>query len=192
MKGHKPKIWFENNTAIPRKIRGISQHLKSIFEFAVSDRMKSFCSRILTGELVFVGDQVLFKMPRHGTPKPTHQDSAYFRTTPEDGVITFWIALEDATLQNGCMEYSLGSHLLGLQHHSQISCTPHLKIEKTKFQFSPFPASAGDALVHSSLTIHRTGPNNSNTRRLALLLHYSTKDVKFPERSKDAPPLISF
>ena len=53
-------------------------------------------------------DQAMLKPPRHGSEKPPHQDNAYFKIRPADAVITCWCALDDATVENGCMHYYPG------------------------------------------------------------------------------------
>src|ERR1041384_2305690 len=46
-------------------------------------------------------DQALLKPPSVGSPKPPHQDNAYFKVKPADAVITCWCAIDEATLENG-------------------------------------------------------------------------------------------
>src|SRR2546423_1153167 len=55
-------------------------------------------------------DQALLKPPFVGSEKLPHQDNAYFRVEPPSAVITCWCALDDATVENGCMHYLAGSH----------------------------------------------------------------------------------
>ena len=52
---------------------------------------------------------VICKQPEIGGAVPPHQDSTFLYTNPPSA-IGFWIALEDATAQNGCLSFAKGSH----------------------------------------------------------------------------------
>ena len=54
--------------------------------------------------------QIFFKAPEGGGPKPAHQDNFYFGPTDIEGVATAWIALDDATLENGCLYFGDGTN----------------------------------------------------------------------------------
>ncbi|MBC8241236.1 MAG: phytanoyl-CoA dioxygenase family protein, partial [Alphaproteobacteria bacterium] len=55
--------------------------------------------------------QFFFKAPGGGGPKPVHQDNFYFGPNDLDGMVTAWIALDDADAGNGCLFYGDGSNL---------------------------------------------------------------------------------
>src|SRR5690606_30287444 len=63
---------------------------------------------------VFCEDQIFMKPPHHGSPKAYHQDNDYFKCTPDDHVITAWIAMDDVDESNGCLRYIDGSHKEGI------------------------------------------------------------------------------
>ena len=52
---------------------------------------------------------VICKQPEIGGAVPSHQDSTFLYTDPPSAV-GFWIALEDATVTNGCLSFARGSH----------------------------------------------------------------------------------
>jgi hypothetical protein len=60
-----------------------------------------------------IQDMALMKPPHRGAEKPWHQDNAYFDCTPLDGILGVWIALDPATVENGCMQIVPGSHRAG-------------------------------------------------------------------------------
>lgn len=55
---------------------------------------------------------VICKQPEIGGAVPPHQDSTFLYTNPPSAV-GFWYALEDATLENGCLSFLPGSHKVG-------------------------------------------------------------------------------
>ena len=52
---------------------------------------------------------IICKQPEIGGRVPPHQDSTFLYTDPPSAV-GFWIALEDATMDNGCLSFAKGSH----------------------------------------------------------------------------------
>ena len=136
------------------------------------------CARGLLGSGVQVfRDQALFKPP-HGQAKPLHQDQSYFCVAPENDLTTAWIALDDATLDNGCMRYVPGSHLHGVFPVDADPERPVHHIPRTgKVTLQPAvdcPVSAGSVIFHHGCTLHSSAENRSNTWRRALIFHYAS------------------
>lgn len=122
--------------------------------------------------------QALLKPPSIGSPKPPHQDNAYFQVQPADAVITCWCALDDATVENGCMMYIPGSHKFGLIEHKWIEGTPHqvpVGVDLSKPAYVPL--KAGGVVFHHSLTLHMSGPNRSKGWRRAFISHCCRDDA---------------
>src|SRR3954453_5863151 len=71
---------------------------------------------LVHGEPVLVGVETFNKPARIGSGVPPHQDNAYFCQTPPD-VLTVWIAIDAATMENGPIYYLKGSHRLGVLPH---------------------------------------------------------------------------
>jgi len=119
-------------------------------------------------------DQAMLKPAFHGSEKPLHQDNSYFRVTPMDFGVTCWLAIDDATVENGCLHYIPGSHKLGLIPHRQIPDTPHL-VPEDESGLAPLvacPVPAGWAVFHHLLTLHNSGANNSVKSRRGWAMHY--------------------
>ncbi|KAG8465601.1 hypothetical protein KFE25_002908 [Diacronema lutheri] len=53
----------------------------------------------------------IFKQPRHGGEVTSHQDSTFLHTEPRQSCLGLWLALDDATLTNGCLWVRPGSHV---------------------------------------------------------------------------------
>ena len=142
----------------------------------------------LTGNpqrIMLYSDQVFLKPAHCGSAKPLHQDNSYFRVTPHSHGVTCWIAVDDATEENGCMRYIPGSHKLGLLPHKQISAA-HLTPEANDLgEPVPVPISAGAAIFHHLLTLHSSEVNRSPYPRRAWALHYANRDAESPKRSWD-------
>ena len=120
--------------------------------------------------------QVFFKPPEGGGPKPAHQDNYYFGPNDEEGVVTAWIALDDATLENGCLYYGDGTNLRPVYAHEAPADEPYnLQLPAALLErqpMSPAPVRRGGVSFHHGNTFHRSGPNLSAHWRRAVALHY--------------------
>ena len=140
------------------------------------------CARGILGPRVKVfRDQALFKPPG-GQAKPPHQDQSYFRVQPVDDLVTAWIALDDATLDNGCMCYVPGSHTHGVFPVGKDPDRPVHHVPNTGDldlpQAVPCPVSAGSVIFHHGCTLHHSAENRSENWRNAPILHYATSEAR--------------
>ena len=93
----------------------------------------------------------------------------YNFVSPQD-YLTCWVPLVDATLENGCPWVMPGINRLGtIDHwHTELGWQCLNGMEGAV----PVEASAGDVVVFSSLTPHRTGPNSTAGERKSYILQY--------------------
>jgi len=120
--------------------------------------------------------QLIFKQPGIGGEVRWHQDASYFLTTPQS-VTTFWFALEDATLDNGCLWVLPGGHCGPLR---EVVVRDGARLRQQTLDPMPWPAQR-DALplavpagtlicLHGHLP-HCSDANRSPRSRLAYVLH---------------------
>lgn len=145
------------------------------------------CARGLLGPRVKVfRDQALFKPPG-GQAKPLHQDQSYFRVEPIDDLATAWIALDDATLDNGCMHYVPGSHRHGIFAVDADPERPVHHVPRTGDLDLPSPVAcpvpAGSVIFHHGCALHASAANHSDTWRRAIIFHYATTDARSQNES---------
>ncbi|MSP14106.1 MAG: phytanoyl-CoA dioxygenase family protein [Chloroflexi bacterium] len=121
-------------------------------------------------------DQLMMKPRFHGTVTDWHQDSvAWPFFLPQDHV-SCWVALDDATIENGCMTVLPGSHKWGpvaREYRNRFLEMPEL--EKP----APVELKAGACMFHHGLNWHRTGANSTPNRRRGLAMHYITAETKY-------------
>ncbi|HET9728539.1 MAG TPA: phytanoyl-CoA dioxygenase family protein [Acidimicrobiia bacterium] len=115
-------------------------------------------------------DQSVYKQPNSAEPVLWHQDNGYTYVEPQ-AYVTCWIAITDATPDNGCIAVMPGAHRDGtLAHHS----TPIG--EECWGDWSSaveVPVRAGSVVVFSSLTPHATKRNTTTDVRKAYILQYA-------------------
>ncbi len=141
----------------------------------------------------------IFKQPGIGGEVRWHQDATYFETDPVS-VTTFWFALEDATLENGCMWAEPGGHRTPMRERFVRQGN---QVHVEKLDNMPWPddstaipleVKAGSLVCFHGLLPHYSAPNRSAVSRHAYTLHvtdgatnYSPlnwiqRDASFPVR----------
>ena len=120
--------------------------------------------------------QVIFKQPHIGGEVGWHQDASFFVTTPQT-VTTFWFALEDATLDNGCLWVEPGGHRGPLREQyvcegGRLRMIPRDAAPWPAREHAvPLPVAAGTLVVFHGLLPHCSAANRSPRSRLAYTLH---------------------
>jgi len=104
-----------------------------------------------------------------------HQDERYIPTR-DRSLVGAWIALDDATLENGCLEYGDGTNLGPVYAHEAPPGEPfNLQLPEAilaRQPMSPAPVRRGGVSFHHGNTFHRCAPNHSTRWRRAVALHY--------------------
>ncbi|QXD25505.1 phytanoyl-CoA dioxygenase family protein [Opitutia bacterium ISCC 51] len=127
---------------------------------------------VLGNALELYQSMALVKPANGGVEKPWHQDNAYFCVESLDQVVGVWIALDDASAENGCMHVLAKGHRLGpLKHHHTFDCEI-LPDRFDRTEALPIELKAGGMLLFHSNLPHQTPVNNSSERRRALQYHY--------------------
>jgi len=145
-----------------------------------------FCRRpeLITISTAFLGadvdlywNQSVYKMPEGTKEFPWHQDDGYTPVSPSP-YLTLWLAINDATPENGCISALPGSHLRGLLPHEQtelgLACHPAGDPD----QGVRVPVGAGSIAVFWSLTAHKSGANVSSGVRKAYIIQYAKAGLK--------------
>ena len=120
-----------------------------------------------------------------------HQDSTYYGLEPPD-TLTAWIAISEASLEAGCMQFIPGSQNKGIYDHAELKADDNLLsrgqtilgIEQEKAV--PVPLKAGQFSFHKEDTVHASDPNRTDDRRIGLSIHYvapNVRETKFPGAS---------
>ncbi len=120
-----------------------------------------------------IQDMALLKPPFRGSEKPWHQDTAYFDWTPLSGILGVWIALDEATVDNGCMQVIPGTHLEGPVAHYHVRDCQLANGQVAVQRVATIPLQQGGVLFFSGLLQHGTPPNHTPRRRRALQFHYA-------------------
>jgi ectoine hydroxylase-related dioxygenase (phytanoyl-CoA dioxygenase family) len=135
-----------------------------------SPRLLGVCADLIGPDVRLYWDQAVYKKPGTGSPFPWHQDNGYAFVEPQQ-YLTFWVALSDATEENGCPWVVPGLHRLGTLAH-EYTDTGFVCLHDPPGAV-PVPVRAGSIVVFSSLTPHATGPNRTDRERKAYIVQYA-------------------
>ncbi len=148
-------------------------------------------------EPVILQSMYIFKPPRIGGEVYCHQDSTFLYTEPES-CTGFWFALEDATIDNGCMHFIPGAHkgpLKELHYRNAEGKMAFRTLDDTPWPDDatvPAEAKTGTLVIFDGRAPHLSGPNLSDRSRHAYTVHVIDKKSHYPaenwlQRSPDLP-----
>lgn len=181
------RAWFIDGgvsaRTVLRKLDNPHFHRDAVQALARDPKLVGLVERFLGKGVSVYFSQIFFKPPEGGGPKPAHQDNFYFGPTDIEGVVTAWIALDDATLENGCLYFGDGTNLGPVYSHFAPENEPfNLQLPASvldKQPMQPAPVRKGGVSFHHGNTFHQSGPNHSTKWRRACALHYVRNDVEF-------------
>jgi hypothetical protein len=152
-------------------------------DFVRGPVFQNICHDLVGPDARLYWDMAVYKKP--GTDKwfPWHQDNAYTFVMPQQ-YVTCWIALVDATLDNGCPWVIPSVHLQGTLTHRATDVGLEC-VEGEPDGAVAVPVKAGSIAVISSLTPHATGPNVTTGVRKALVAQFVPEGAKSGGRDKD-------
>ena len=172
--------------------------LDPVFDkFSRNSDLAEIARRIGFVDPVVLQSMYIFKPPNIGGEVVCHQDSTYIYTEPES-CVGFWFALEDATLENGCMQFIPGGHKLPLKKRNYRVADGTLVTET--LDDSPWPedqkvpaeAKAGTLVIFDGRAPHLSAANRSSRSRHAYTLHVIDRNCHYPDdnwlqRHEDLP-----
>ncbi len=164
--------------------------------FALSKGAADIVCDLLGPDIDVFQSQYIFKNPG-AWGQPWHQDSHYF-TFNQQPQIGLWLAISEATLENGCLAVVPGSHKQPILPHGPDKRPGanygYLEIDETEFAAStaqPVFMEPGDLLVFHSFLVHRSFDNKSTARRQAMVYHYGKAGTQPLDGSSDSLSVVN-
>lgn len=143
-------------------------------------------------------DQVQYKPPVSGGPTGWHQDHPLWPIIQPADLVSAWVALDDAVIENGCMWMVPGSHKWG-NHQQYLASTsdfkpyhkqPELLPEGAIVEAVPFEIKKGQVGYHHCLTWHGSPHNRSQLKRRAIAVHYMPGHTRYAPTSNH--PMLDY
>lgn len=171
------QLGVEDRIDAVRKLMHFKEVAPDMMALAGDARLLSLVERLLgNARPRMFQDMALIKPPR-GREKPWHQDKAYFNVAVAEPVVGVWIALDAATVENGCMRIIPGTQLEGTVLHFQRRDWQMCDTSIARDRIAAVPLEPGGVLVFDGLLHHGTPNNDSRLRRRALQYHYCRADA---------------
>jgi len=141
-------------------------------------------SQLLGGPVRFWHDQIFYKPAHHGGVVAWHQDYSYWTRTTPMAHLSCWIGLDDSTRENGCVNYTPGSHrwnllpITGLADDMDSIQTVLTTEQKANFKPVAIELKKGEASFHHPLMVHGSFENNTDRPRRAAVINVFRDGVK--------------
>lgn len=196
--GDKVRFFFEADAFLPNgtlkqsKERSINKighalhQLDPVFNtFSNSAEVTQLIADLKIQDPRLIQSMYIFKQPRIGGEVTCHQDSTFLYTEPTDDIAGLWLALEDATVENGCLWVIPGGHRLGLKSRWVRAPEGGMRfdvLDNTPWpeeQLQPLAVSKGTLIVLHGLLPHRSLANRSEKSRHAYTLHVISGKSRF-------------
>src|SRR5687768_11383759 len=208
--GDKIRFFFEENAFHPdgtlkyekeksiNKIGHALHDLDPVFNrFSRSQKIEETAKAIGLDNCYLLQSMYIFKQPNIGGEVTCHQDSTFLYTEPID-IAGLWFALEDATIENGCLWALPGGHRRGLKSRWRRSQHGHMEFEV--FDNEPWPEDGliplevpkGTLILLHGLLPHCSFEKRSQRSRHAYTLHLIGANANYPadnwlQRSAEMP-----
>jgi len=181
--------WFENQS-ISENHYGILFHnlyaeIPSFLTLLEDGILQREAEVIYGSSLVFFQDNLIWKPPSSQEAINWHQDYSYWPLSKPSG-ITLWLALDDATLDNGCLQFCRHSHRQGECIPNDFiantpaqwaTSLPTLKIQQHDIQ--QLTLAKGSVSLHHPLVAHTSAPNTSHHHRRAWSITFVDPNIQW-------------
>ena len=183
--GKKPEDFAILNVMLPRHHHPPLRD--NVFERRAADVAKQLCG----DDMLLDYDQLVAKPPRK--PEATfhwHQDLGYWPVTEDTRTASFWLALDDTRLDNGCVRFVRGSH-------RETELRPHLplhgdrdsshvlvaQVDEAREVIDAAELRRGDVSVHHERAVHGSGGNTSGRWRRGYVVAFRSRATVEKERA---------
>ena len=153
--------------------------------FSRDPRLAAIAADIRLRAPRLIQSMYIFKQPRIGGEVVAHQDATFLYTDPVS-VVGFWFALQDATVENGCLEALPGGHRRGLKSLFRRDGSGGVETELLDPDplpidgYVPLEAPKGTLIVLHGLLPHRSLANRSDRSRHAYAVHAIDGEAHYP------------
>ncbi len=155
-----------------RKLMSFIDHDERLLSLSTDPTLLDVVSRLMNGATPeLFQDMALLKPAGIGREKAWHQDCAYFNVPTDSTVIGVWIAIDAATLENGCLHVIPESHRRGAHPHFKVRDWQICDRDVRKAESVPVTLDPGGILFWHGLTHHGSPSNRSELGRRGIQLH---------------------
>lgn len=176
------KAIFEENLARYGEENLDMMHLRDprLLEFLLSDEVLDLIEPVVGPNIGLWASHFICKPPHTGKATPWHEDSSYWngRVSTMAGICTVWLAIDEATPENGSMAVIPGSHHNGFSEYESVDSSKNIfptQVKPDQFDENSavyFSLKPGECSLHEARIIHGAKANTSDKRRAGYTMRY--------------------
>ena len=157
-----------------------SKYAPELLTFQIRSNALAIAHQLIGDDAKPQIDHAILKPGPSGAATAWHQDEAYWGAEYDYNTISIWVPLQEATLENGCMQFIPHSHRLEVLPHHSINNDPRiigLEVDDGQMdvrQAVPCPLPPGGATIHPGRTFHYTSPNRTTQPRRAYIMTFGS------------------
>lgn len=185
---------FEENLAQYGEAGLDMMHMRDprLLEFLLSAPVLNLIEPVVGPNIGLWASHFISKPPRIGKATPWHEDSSYWngRISTMASICTVWLAIDEATPENGCMKVIPGTQAGGFSEYESVDTAANIfpsqikpeNIDESKAVY--FALKPGECSLHEGRLIHGADANTSDKRRAGYTMRYfPTSSIIYPERN---------
>ncbi len=160
-----------------------SEFMKTLHTMPYHQRALAISKELMGADMDMDFDMLINKAPGTNTVTPWHQDEAYWVNVPDKRATSCWLALDNATLENGCMWFVPGSNQEPIRPHrfaagegGALTCDA-VEAEGTGIELKP-----GSCTFHHGRTLHYSRGNTTESQRRAFIVNFRPAEMIRMER----------
>lgn len=179
--------WLDADLPLPlNTYKRMNAHLvmPMVDQIARSPGILDVVEGILGPDIMLYGGEFFIKEAKTRQVVSMHQDLTYWGLGAIDGLVTVWVPLSPATRASGCMDFVAGSHQNEILPHEDtfdennlLSRGQEVAVDVAEAQKTCIELAPGQMSLHHGLTIHGSGPNITDDRRIAVVLRFIRPDM---------------
>jgi ectoine hydroxylase-related dioxygenase (phytanoyl-CoA dioxygenase family) len=166
-----------------------------LLEFLLDDEVLDLVEPLTGPNIGLWASHFICKPPRTGKATPWHEDSSYWngRVSTMAGICTLWLAIDEATPENGSMAVIPGSHANGFSEYEAVDKEANIfasQVKADQFDESSavyFSLQPNECSLHEARIIHGAKANTSDKRRAGYTMRYfPTTSLVYHDNSRNA------
>lgn len=180
--------WLGADLPLPlNSYKRVNAHcvMRMAARLAMDPRVLDPVQSILGPDLMIWSAEFFIKEPRTSHVVGMHQDLTYWGMGETSDQVTAWIALSPATQASGCMDFVAGSHRNPILPHNDtfsdtnlLSRGQEVAVDVADEGRTHIELQPGQMSLHHGLTIHGSGPNRSDDRRIGFAIRYLNPNAR--------------
>jgi phytanoyl-CoA hydroxylase len=162
-----------------------SEFMPDLLKKAYHQRALAISKELMGVDAEMDFDMLINKAPGTKTITPWHQDEAYWLKVPDSRAASCWLALDQATKENGCLWFVPGSNLKEVRpHHFASKKGGALQCMASEDEAIAVELNPGSCTFHHGRTLHYSRGNSTSSQRRAFIINFRPQKMIEFEREQ--------